>query len=175
MAKFTFELPESYVVSMRNGASVNVDTAKLVEAVGAEVFGYGVGQVLRDSASGASKAAEAEGSPGVQAEAQAMMDNKLAGLLAGNWTVRGEGGTTDPRVLVARSVTRSAMKNVFGKDSSEWAAFTGLSDADQLAKLDEQFAANESALSPAVDAELARRKAAKAAKANIAKAVTFKL
>jgi hypothetical protein len=176
MAKFSIVLPDSFTVAMRNGASVTVDTAALVEAVGPELFAYGVGQKLRDGASGAAKAAEAEGSKGVQAEAQAMLDSTKAALLAGEWSQRGEGGASvDPRLATQRSVTRAAMKNVWGKDSAEWAEFTGLSDADQIAKLDENYADNESVLSGPVADKLAEKAAAKAAKKAIAKAVTFKL
>jgi osmotically-inducible protein OsmY len=175
MGTFTLNLPDSFTVTMRNGASVTVETATLMEAVGPELMAYGVGQKIRDSASGAAKAAEADGSEGVMAEAQTMMEACLAGLLAGEWSARGDGGSVDPRVAVARSITRAAIKAKLGKDSPKWAAFTGLSDAEQVAKLDEQYAANESALTDAVDAELERRAKAKAAKAKIVKAVSFNL
>src|SRR3569832_1701650 len=77
MATFTIELPESHTVTMRKGASVTVETGKIA-ALLPELLGYGIGQKLRDSASAASKAAEAEGAQGGQAEAQAMMDSCLA-------------------------------------------------------------------------------------------------
>jgi hypothetical protein len=175
MLKLNIELPETYVVSMRNGASVEVDIAKLFAQVGAEVALYGVGQVLRDSASGASKAAEAEGSKGVQAEAQAMMDAKLANLLEGNWTMRGEGGGVDPRTSIARSIVRKAIKEKFGSKSPEWAKFTGLSDADQLAKLDETYAANAEMFDPAIDAEIKRRADANKSKAKLASGLSISI
>jgi hypothetical protein len=175
MTKFTIELEDTYNVTMRNGASITVETSKLLAKadVASFVVEYGIGQVHRDSASGATKAAEAEGSKGVQAEAQAMMEAKYAALCEGVMTRRGDGTGVDPRVAVQRSVTRQAMKAALGSKSPEWAKFTGLSDADQLAKLDENYAANEAILADAVDKELARRADAQKAKAKLAKAATF--
>jgi hypothetical protein len=175
MSKFSIELPATLVVAMRNGASVTVNTAD-IQAVATELFIYGVNQKLRDSASGATKAAEAEGSQGVQAEAQAMMDSALAALVAGEWSMRGEGGGgTDPRVLIGRSLVRKAIKDKVGAKSPAWAKFTGLSDAEQLAKLDENLAANEELFAPLIDAELKRRADAAKAKANASKAVEISL
>lgn len=174
MTTFTIELPDVVTVAMRNGASVDLETAKLV-GLGAELLDYGIGQKVRDSASGATKAAEAEGSKGVEAEAQAMIEAMRDKLYAGEWSRRGEGGTTDPRVAVARSIVRKAIKEKVGAKSPEWARFTGLSDKDQLAKLDETYAANESLFNPLVEAELARREAARKAKAATAKKVEFSI
>lgn len=174
MTKLSIELPESLTVAMRNGASVTVETAKL-SGVASELFAYGVGQKIRDAASTASKAAEAEGSKGVQAEAQAMMETAVAALIAGEWSQRGEGGGVDPRTAIARSIVRKAMKEKLGKNSPEWAKFTGLSDADQLAKLDENYAANADVFDPAIDAEIKRRADANKAKQKLASAASFNI
>ncbi len=174
MTKFTIELENEYNVTMRNGASVAVKTAD-VQAVLANLCEYGIGQKLRDSASAATKAAEAEGSGGVQAEAQAMMEACLASLVAGEWSHRGTGEGVDPRVAIARSIVRRAMKEKLGSKSPAWAKFTGLSDKDQLAKIDETFASNADLFNPLVDAEVARRTNANKEKAKAAKALEISI
>jgi hypothetical protein len=174
MTKFTIELPDVVTVAMRNGASVEIETAKLSPVI-TELLDYGIGQKVRDGASGAAKAAEAEGSAGVQAEAQAMIEAVVAKLYAGEWSARGSGGTTDPRVAVARSIVRKAIKEKLGSKSPEWKRFTGLSDADQLAKLDETYSANAELFDPAIDAELKRRADANKAKAKVANAMAFNI
>lgn len=174
MTKFAIELPDTMVVAMRNGASVTVETSKLT-GLGAELICYGIGQKLRDSASAASGVAKETGEELVGI-AQGMLDKALAALVAGEWSQRGEGGAgTDPRVLIARSIVRKAIKEKVGSKSPEWAKFTGLSDADQLAKLDETFAANAELFNPLVDAEVTRRAEANKSKAKAAKALTITL
>jgi hypothetical protein len=173
MVKLSIELPDTMTVAMRNGASVTVNVTD-ISGLAAELLAYGIGQKLRDSASAASTIAKETGED-VQGVAQGMLDKALASLVAGEWSHRGDGAGTDPRVLVARSVTRQAMKAALGSKSPEWAKFTGLSDADQLAKLDETYAANEAVLSDAVDKEVARRAEANKAKAKLAKAMTVSI
>ena len=173
MGKFTIELPDSHVVAMRNGASVTVETAKVADLL-ANLLAYGIGQKVRDSASAASTVAK-ETATEVQAVAQGMMDSALASLYAGEWSHRGEGSTTDPRTAIARSIVRRALKEKFGSKSPEWARFTGLSDADQLAKLDETFTANAELFEPLVDAEVKRRADANKAKAKAASALNIEL
>jgi hypothetical protein len=175
MTKFTIELEDTLVVAMRNGASVNVNPAEIADVLD-RLLVYGIGQKLRDAASSATKAAEAEGSEGVQAEAQRMLDAALASLKAGEWSHRGEGGAgVDPRTAIARSIVRKAIKEKVGSKSPEWAKFTGLSDADQLAKLDETYTANAELFDPLVDAEIKRRADANKAKSKAASALTIEL
>jgi hypothetical protein len=173
MTKLTIELPDTLTVAMRNGASVTIDTTKLAD-LGAELFTYGVGQKVRDSASAASTRAKETGAD-VMAEAQAMMDAAVTALLAGEWSHRGEGAGVDPRVAIARSIVRKAIKEKFGSKSPEWAKFTGLSDADQVAKLDEVYAANAEMFDPAIEAEIKRRADANKAKAKLASGLTVSL
>lgn len=173
MTILTIELPNTLTVAMRNGASVSIDTAKL-ETLGAELFTYGVGQKVRDSASAASTTAK-ETETDVQVVAQGLMDAAVVALLAGEWSHRGEGGGVDPRVAVARSIVRRAIKEKLGSKSPEWAKFTGLSDADQNAKLDETFTNNEALFTPLVDAEIKRRADANKAKSKAASALEINL
>ena len=173
MAKFSIELPDTITVTMRNGASVTINSAD-VAALGTELFLYGVGQKVRDSASAASTRAKETGTD-VQVEAQAMMDAAVKSLVAGEWSHRGEGSGVDPRTAVARSIVRKAIKEKVGSKSPDWAKFTGLSDADQLAKLDETYEANKEVFDPAIDAEIKRRSDAAKAKSKLASGMTVNL
>jgi hypothetical protein len=173
MTKLTIELPDTMTVAMRNGASVTINTEALA-GLGAELFAYGVGQKVRDSASAASTQAKETGEE-VQAIAQGMMDSAVAALVAGEWSHRGEGSGADPRTLVARSIVRRAIKEKVGSKSPEWAKFTGLSDKDQLAKLDETYAANAELFDPLIDAEIKRRADANKAKSKAAASLSISI
>jgi hypothetical protein len=118
-------------------------------------------QTLQDSYAGAKNTDEAKGA----------FNGKYDKLLNGTIGTRGGGDGVDERTRVARSVMMSAAKAKFGAKSPEWAEFTGLEDAERNAKLDAWFAANEAALSPEVDDELARRAARRNAKAALAGSV----
>lgn len=173
MAKFVIEMPDTMTVAMRNGASVEVPMAD-VSALGAELLAYGIGQKLRDAASAASTVAK-ETSAEVQTVAQGMLDAALKALTSGEWSHRGDGTGADPRTLIARSIVRRAIKEKVGSKSPEWAKFTGLSDADQIAKLDETFAANAELFDPLVDAEIKRRADANKAKTKAAASLAITL
>lgn len=108
-------------------------------------------------------------------EAKAAWAKKLDALKAGTIGVRGGGEGVTEETKVQRMIVRNMVKAKFGAKSPEWATFTGLSDADQNAKLDEWFAANAEKLAPAVAEEMKRREAARKAKAKIADAVVFEL
>jgi hypothetical protein len=106
-------------------------------------------------------------------EATAAFNGKLDKLLNGTIGTRGSGDGADERTRVARSIVRGVVKAKMGSKSPDWAKFTGLSDDDQNAKLDEWFAANEAAFGPLVDERLAELAAARAKRSEIAKDVTF--
>lgn len=185
MTEFTIELENEYVVSMRNGASTSLDTSKLV-ALGVELLSNGINQKVRDSASGAAgevaethgctvKEANANYPDEVRDVAQRMMDSAAKSLMEGLWSHRGEGSGVDPRTAVARSIVRKAIKEKVGHKSPDWAKFTGLSDADQLAKLDETYEANKEVFDPAIDAEIKSRSDAAKAKSKLASGMTVNL
>lgn len=173
MTTLTIELPDTMVVAMRNGASVNVNVAD-VSALGAELLSYGIGQKLRDAASAASTVAK-DTNAEVQLVAQGMLDAAYKSLTSGEWSHRGDGSGVDPRTAIARSIVRKAIKEKVGSKSPEWAKFTGLSDSDQLAKLDETYAANAEVFDPAIDAEIKRRADANKAKQKLAGAMSINL
>lgn len=118
-------------------------------------------QTLQDAYAGAKSTDEALGA----------FNTKLDRLLNGTIGTRGTGDGADERTRVARSVVQAAAKAKFGAKSPEWATFTGLSDADQNAKLDAWYDANREAFDPAIDEEMARRAARRDAKNALAGSV----
>lgn len=122
-------------------------------------------QSLQDAYAGADSAANAK----------ALFDKKLEKLIAGEIGVRGTGDGVSEQVKVARSITKAMAKKNMGDKSEAWAKFTGLSDADQNAKLDEWYEANKAGLEPFVKEELDRREKARKAKAALANSVSFEL
>lgn len=109
------------------------------------------------------------------ANAKAMFEKKLAKLIAGDIGARGTSDGVSEAVKVARSITKAMAKKNMGDKSEAWAKFTGLSDADQNAKLDEWYEANKAGLEPFVKEELDRREKARKAKAALASSVSFEL
>lgn len=122
-------------------------------------------QTLQDAYAGAKSTNEALGA----------FNGKLDKLLNGTIGTRGTGDGADERTRVARSLMHGLVKAKFGAKSSEWAAFTGLADAEQAAKLDAMVVANQAALDPAIDEEMARRAARRDAKSALGGSVTIDL
>jgi hypothetical protein len=147
-------------------ATATIDRAKLPTEIVAELAEHGLRQKIADAASQAKNADEAS----------AMMQKCIDALLAGEWAVRGTSDGASFETIVGRSVMRNAFKEKVGAKSAAWAEFTGLSDADQVAKLDAWLAGpNGEALADAIAAEIEIRKARAANKAKAAKAVDFNL
>lgn len=170
MTKFAIETPETYSVSKGPRdkswqATCTIDVGKLSAEIMAKLAMHGLHQKIADAAAGST----------TQAEAEASMQKAADALLAGEWSSRVAGDGASAETLVARSVVRSAVKAKFGAKSPEWAKFTGLSDAEQAAKLDEWFAANADAFQPAVDAEIKRRADAAKAKAKLGASLAIAL
>ncbi len=106
-------------------------------------------------------------------EAKAAWAKKRAKLLDGTIGTRTGGDGADEFTTIARQLVRVGYKAALGAKSSEWATFTGLSDSDQNAKLDELFGKNETAFRPQVDAKIAANKAERERKAKIAATFTL--
>lgn len=154
--KVTIELPDTFTIAKRAGDKwdaheVTVETAKLHKDVLAELFANGVSQKVRDSSAGAQ----------TEDESIKAMEGTRDQLYAGEWATRGTGGGgVDEFTRHARVIVRELMKAQAGGLKSEaWAEFTGMSDADQLAKIDANIEANREALAPAVEARIAEAKA----------------
>ncbi len=95
-------------------------------------------------------------------------EKKRDAIIAGTIGVRGTGGGVDYFVEVARAMVWMNIKVQWGKKDPRWLDFVKLSAADQNAKLDGVYAANETVLAPMVHAEIDRRaEAARAKKAMI--------
>jgi hypothetical protein len=169
MRKLSIELPDTITVTSR-GVSVELDTKVLSAEIIARLAVHGATQKVADAASGAAKM---EGD--VADNTVALMGNAVAALVAGEWSQRTGGAGVDEETRVARSVVRSAVKAKFGSKSPEWAKFTGLTDDEQNAKLDEIRAANADAFQPAIEAEMVRRAEARKAKVGLAGSVEITL
>lgn len=180
----TIETNETFTATSR-GVSVDIDVTKLSATIAANLFAYGLTQKLADAASGAVKDAAEGAKVNVEDKAamkewsmseagrmaiaestKTMMSKAADALVAGEWSTRGEGSGVSTEVRVARSLMRGMMKAK--ADSKAWAAFTGLSDADQNAKIDANIAANADAMAVKVATEIKRLDALRAAKAKIA-------
>jgi hypothetical protein len=123
-------------------------------------------QTLQDAYAGAKN----------EAEAQAAWAKKRAALIDGTIGTRGDGTGASMETIVARSVMRNAAKVKFGKDSPQWAKFTGLADADQIAKLDEWLAGpSGTALASAIAKEITLRKERAANKVSAAKGLDIEI
>lgn len=186
----TIDVAGTFGIASR-GVTVDVDVAMLPDAIRAAIFEYGLKQVIADAASGAVKDAMDGFEPADKAARDAwidehedeiatstltMMSKKVDALYAGDWSTRGAGeGAVSEFVRVARSVCKAIAKERYGSKSPKWAAFTGLDDAEQNAKLDAMYAANADKLQAKVEGEIERRKAAKAAKSKLATGVVIDL
>lgn len=99
-----------------------------------------------------------------QAEAAGAHLKKLEALLNGTIGTRSGGVSVTEATKVARTLVRALLKDKWGVKSAEWATFTGLSDDDAEAKLDEIFEKNKDKLQARVDARLAELAAEREAK-----------
>jgi len=160
------ELPETIAITSR-GVEVSLDLSKLSPDIVARLVIHGATQKVADAASGAAKLVSDEVT--IEQATESLMTKARDALVAGEWSQRSGGGGVDEETRIARIVVRNAIKAKFGSKSPEWAKFTGLSDAEQIAKLDEIRAANADAFQPAIEAELERRRKAAAEKAKLAK------
>lgn len=111
-------------------------------------------QSLQDAYAGAKSTDEALGS----------FNKRLDALLNGTMGVRGSGDGADYRTIVMRSVVGVTASAKFGPKSPEWLAFLELEDDERNAKLAAWYEANKETFDPAIDEEIERRAAKKAAK-----------
>lgn len=160
MTKHTIELDGEFAVT--KGPRDKAWLAECTIALGdvpativRDLLLHGLKQKIADAASGAQNADEAF----------AAMQKACDAILAGEWSARGTGAGVDERTKVARQIVRNVLKAKWGAKSKEWAAFTGLSDADANARLDAVYAKNEAKFAPAVDERLAQLAAERKAKA----------
>lgn len=96
--KITINLPDTFTFTKRNGASIDIDPAKLDDSVLADLFTYGLRQKVFDGASGEPT------SEGSETAMQSVRDK----LYSGDWSARGEAASTDPldryRIAIVREI-----------------------------------------------------------------------
>lgn len=96
--KLTFNLPDTFTFTKRNGASIDIEPAKLDESILSDLFAYGLRQKVFDGASGEPT------SDGSETAMQAVRDK----LYNGDWTARGEAASSDPldryRIAIVREI-----------------------------------------------------------------------
>lgn len=169
MHTIKIDLPETHTATKGprdkswEAVSVTVDVTKLAPEIIARLAVHGLQQKLADAASQSKTADEAIGA----------MQKAADALLAGEWASRVAGSGVDDFTRIARLIVRRAIKAKLGAKSPEWAAFTGLPDAEQAEKLDANFAKNEAVFRPEVEAEIERRKAEAKARSGLATKVAF--
>jgi hypothetical protein len=146
-------------------AAVVADLGGLSTEIVQRLVMHGLQQKVADAASGATS----------QAEAAASMDKAITAILAGEWTSRVAGAGVDEETTVRRMIAKAAVKASWGAKSEKWAAFTGLSDDEQAAKLDTVYADNEAAFAEPVAAKLAERKADRERKAKLASGLSINI
>jgi hypothetical protein len=96
------------------------------------------------------------------ADAAALIEDFKKGVVS----KRREGGGTDVRTSIARSVMRSLVPNLLSKDDVK--KFRAMEAAEQNTKLDGWIAANAKAIEPMIDAEIVRREKEAEKKAKLA-------
>jgi hypothetical protein len=173
MHTITISVPESFVVTSR-GVDCTIDVTKLSAEIAGNLFEHGLTQKVADAASNA-KAIADENNSSVEEVTATLMGKAADSLLAGEWTRRNAGAGVSEETRVQRSVMKAAMKAQLGGKSPEWKAFEGLSDDEQNAKLDANFADNEKVLAPIVAEKIAALAAARETKAKLAKSVKINL
>lgn len=151
----TFEVPKG---------KFTLDGHELPEASVTHLMTFAL-QTLQDAYAGAKSTDEAT----------AAFLGKYDKLLNGTIGTRAAGDGADERTRVARSVTMAAAKAKFGAKSPEWATFTGLDDDARNAKLDGWYTANAAAFDPAIEEEMARRAAKRAANKTLGGSITIEL
>lgn len=139
-------------------ASVSVPLDKLTSEMIERLAMHGLHQKVADAASQSTS----------ETEAMAAMQKAVDAILADEWTSRRAGDGVDPFTAEARLIVRPFVKASMGGKSPAWAAFIGLGDDEQAAKLDKVFADNDAKLRPLVEASLERKAKERADKAKLA-------
>ena len=179
--QFTINLPETIAIESR-GVVVDFDLSRVATTLVERAVIHGFGQKIADAASGAVKLAGDGGD--VEAVTESLMAKAIAALYEGTWKASRTGsGAVDPVLHEARLIMRKAIKDQMNKGGKKgaptpaWAAFTGLSDDEQLAKVDANLEANRAAIWPIAEAEAKRkadeRKAKAALKAGLSVTITL--
>lgn len=148
-----------YTTTIAKTETLPVDWNKLPEAAKEKIIAYGVQRIFNDMVGGA------ERFPTVEKKV-AHVKEQIERFYAGDIGRKAASGVST-ETAIARAEARRLVKAKLGAKSPEWAAFTGLEDEEQNAKLDAVVAKNEAHFAAFVKAEMKARAeaAAKRAKA----------
>jgi hypothetical protein len=156
-----------YTTTIAKTETLPVDWAKLPEAAREKVIAYGVQRIFNDMVGGA------ERFPTVEKKV-AHVREQIERFYAGDIGRKAASGVST-ETAIARQEARRLVKAKLGAKSPEWAAFTGLGDEEQNAKLDAVVAKNEEHFKKFVAAEMKARAEAAAKRAKAAEGLALDL
>jgi hypothetical protein len=139
----------TYTTTIAKVHSIVVPFADMPKAAQEKIIAYGCQRIFNDMVGGA------ERFPTVEDKVK-HVEAQIARFLAGDIGRAASAGVSQ-EVAIGRSLIKAGLKAKYGAKSPEWAAFTGLSDDEQEAKLDALLEKNKAKLQPQIDAEVKRR------------------
>lgn len=125
-----------------------VDWARLPDAAKEKIIAYGVQRTFNDMVGG-------KKFPTIESKS-AHVTEAIARYYAGDIGRAAVAGVSIEQAI-GRQLVRAALKAKHGAKSPAWAKFTGLSDAEQEAKLDELLEKNREAFADDIATEMKRR------------------
>lgn len=138
-----------YHTTIAKTHTLAVDFEKLPANAQDKIIAYGVQRIFNDMVGGS------ERFPTVEDKVK-HVEAQIARFMAGDIGRAAASGVPQD-VAIGRSLIKAGLKAKYGAKSPEWAAFTGLSDEEQEAKLDVLLEKNRAKLQPQIDAEVKRR------------------
>lgn len=157
----------AYSTVIAKTETIEVPFEKFPEHVQQKIIAYGCQRIFNDMVGGA------ERFPTVEKKV-AHVREKIEEFLKGNIGRQAASGVST-EVAIARQEARRLVKAKYGAKSPEWAAFTGLGDEEQLAKLDELVEKNRAHFDKFVAAEMKARAEAAAKRAKAGAELTLDL
>ena len=124
MTTIQINLPADVIVSKRNGASVTLSTGSLSAEMIAQLCIHGLGQKVRDSASG---------EPSVEGSESAM-NATIQTLYSDEWTIRGESAESDPLQSYRLQIIRKSLGRA--DNAAKKAGYDSIPSTDQSARRD---------------------------------------
>lgn len=138
-----------YNTTIAKTRTLAVDWAKLPANAQDKIIAYGVQRIFNDMVGGS------ERFPTIEDKVK-HVEAQIARFMAGD-IGRAASASVSNETAIGRSLIKAGLKAKYGAKSPEWAAFTGLSDDEQDAKLDALLEKNRAKLQPQIDAEVKRR------------------
>lgn len=140
-----------YTTTIAKTNSIVVPFADMPKAAQEKIIAYGCQRIFNDMVGGA------ERFPTVEDKVK-HVEAQIARFLAGDIGRQAAAGVS-AEVSIGRSLVRAVLKAKYGAKSPEWAAFTGLTDDEQNAKLDALFERNKAKFAEEVEVEMLARAA----------------